>query len=228
MGFTATRDRFYSSGHPAEGSGLVDPFGLMRSDDGGKTWTGLGLEGEADFHQLAACYGSNAVYVYNHARNSRMPEAGIYFTLNDGVAWQRAPAEGLRGEPSSIAVHPQDSGIVAVATKSGLYLSSDSGASFRALASGQVYSVFFDLDGQHLWFGSYADAPTLTRIEWRTGERQSVPLPPLGRDAVAFIAQNPADRGEYAIATFKRSVFLSRDGGKSWVEIVREGKGLGR
>jgi len=52
MGFSATRDRFYSSGHPAPGSGLVDPFGLMRSDDGSKTWTRLGLEGESDFHLL--------------------------------------------------------------------------------------------------------------------------------------------------------------------------------
>lgn len=228
MGFTATRDRFYSSGHPAEGSELVDPFGLMRSDDGGKTWTRLGLEGEADFHLLAAGYDSNAVYVYNHAPNSRLPEAGIYFTLNDGVAWQRARAEGLRGEPTSMAAHPQDPGIVAVATKSGLYLSADSGDSFRALASGPVYSVLFDLDGRHLWFGGYAEAPTLIRLEWRTGEQQSVALPPLDRDAVAFIAQNPADRSVYAVATFKRNVFLSRDGGKSWAAIAHEGKGLER
>lgn len=228
MGFTATRDRFYSSGHPAEGSRLVDPFGLMRSDDGGKSWTRLGLEGEADFHQLAAGYGSNAVYVYNHAPNSRMPEAGIYFTLNDGVAWQRARAVGLRGEPTSIVVHPQDPGIVAVATKSGLYLSADSGDSFRALASGPVYSVLFDLASRHLWYGGYAEAPTLIRQDWRTAEQQSVALPALGRDAVAFIAQNPADRSEYAIATFRRSVYLSRDGGKNWVEIAHEGKGLGR
>ncbi|AMV70674.1 hypothetical protein DBW_0274 [Desulfuromonas sp. DDH964] len=228
MGFTATRNRFYSSGHPAESSRLVDPFGLMRSDDGGKSWSRLGLEGESDFHQLAAGYGSNAVYVYNHAPNSRMPEAGIYFTLNDGDAWQRARAEGLRGEPAGIAVHPEDPNVVAVATKSGLYLSADSGASFRALASGPVYSVLFDLDGRHLWYGGYAEAPTLIRLDWRTEEQQSVTVPPLGRDAVAFIAQNPAGRSEYAIATFKRSVFLSRDGGKSWKEIAREGKGLDR
>lgn len=229
MGFTATRNRFYSSGHPAEGSGLVDPFGLMRSDDGGMSWTKLGLEGESDFHQLAAGYSSNVVYVFNHAPNSRMPEAGIYFTLNDGVDWERARAEGLRGEPAGIAVHPEDHKIVAIATKSGLFLSADSGAGFRALASGPVYSVLFDLDGRHLWCGGYAETPTLIRLDWPTGEQQSIALPPLGsRDAVAFIAQNPADRNEYAIASFRRSVFLSRDGGESWTEIAREGKGLER
>ncbi len=225
MGFTATRERFYSSGHPAPGSRLVDPFGLMRSDDGGKTWTRLGLEGESDFHVLTAGYGSNVVYVYNHDPKSRMPKTGIYFTLNDGSAWTRARAEGLQGEPTGIAVHPEDPAIVAVGTKKGLYLSADSGDSFRALASGPVYSVFFDLDGRHLWYGGYAKAPTLTRLEWRAGDGHSVPLPPLDRDAVAYIAQNPGNRDEYAIATFKRSVFLSLDGGKSWMEIAHEGKG---
>jgi len=48
------------------------------------------------------------------------------------------------------------------------------------------------------------------------------------RDAVAFIAQNPADRREYAIATFRRNVFLRRDDGKRWMEIAHEGKGLER
>lgn len=225
MGFTATRDRFFSSGHPGPGSKLADPFGLLRSEDGGRTWTRLGLEGESDFHVLAAGYGSNAVYVYNHHPNSRMSKAGIYFTLNDGDTWQRAKAQELPGEPSSIAVHPEDPGTVAVATSNGLYLSSDSGDSFRPLAPGPAYSVFFDLDGRHLWYGGYAAAPTLTRLEWRTGERHNVSLPPLDRDVVAYIAQNPTDRDEYAIATFKRNVFLSPDGGDTWITIVREGKG---
>lgn len=225
MGFTATRDRFYSSGHPAANSNLVDPFGLMRSDDDGRTWTRLGLEGESDFHVLAAGYASNAVYVYNHDPNSRMPTAGIYFTLNDGVNWTRARAEGLQGEPSRVAVHPEVPATIAVGTKSGLYLSSDSGHSFSELGSGPVYSVFFDLDGQHLWYGGYSRAPVLIWLEWRTGKGRSVTLPPLERDAVVYIAQNPADRNVYAIATLKRNVFLSRNGGKTWTKIAHEGKG---
>ena len=55
MGFSATQQFFYSSGHPAPNLGLVDPFGLIRSKDGGKTWDKLGLEGESDFHLLAPC-----------------------------------------------------------------------------------------------------------------------------------------------------------------------------
>src|SRR4051812_18340499 len=35
MGFAATAQYLYSSGHPAAGTGLVNPFGLLRSKDGG-------------------------------------------------------------------------------------------------------------------------------------------------------------------------------------------------
>src|SRR5688572_7919185 len=45
MGFSATAKYLYSSGHPAPDSGLVNPFGLIRSRDGGNTWEKLGLEG---------------------------------------------------------------------------------------------------------------------------------------------------------------------------------------
>lgn len=226
MGFTVTRASFYSSGHPAPGSKLVDPLGLIRSDDGGRTWTRLGLEGESDFHALAAGYASNAVYVYNHHPNSRMSKAGIYFTLNDGNTWQRAKAQELSGEPSSIAVHPENPAIIAVATKNGLYLSTDSGDSFRGLAEGPAYSVLFDLDGRHLWYGGYAKAPTLARLDWQTGERDNISLPSLDRDAVAYIAQNPADRNVYALATFKRNIFQTADSGDTWTQIAHQGKGL--
>src|SRR5439155_1069662 len=67
MGFSATSKHLYSSGHPAPGSGLVNPFGLIRSRDGGKTWDKLGLEGETDFHVLATSWHTNAIYVWNPA-----------------------------------------------------------------------------------------------------------------------------------------------------------------
>jgi hypothetical protein len=37
MGFSANAKNLYSSGHPAPDAGLVNPFGLIRSRDGGKT-----------------------------------------------------------------------------------------------------------------------------------------------------------------------------------------------
>ncbi len=225
MGFSGTRDALYSSGHPAPGSGLTNPFGLIKSIDGGKSWKKLGLEGESDFHLLATSYSTNAVYVVNHGANSRMSQAGIYATTNDGLRWTRAAARGLNAAPKSLAVHPSDAKVVAAGADNGLYLSRDAAAQFEPVFRGaQVLAVNFDLDGRHLWFGAYAGKASLMRIALEPGAKpESLPIPAPTEDAVAYIAQNPARRNELAIATFKRSVFLSKDGGRSWTAIAHEG-----
>ena len=225
MGFAATARGLYSSGHPAPGSGLVNPFGLIRSRDGGKTWEKLGLEGETDFHLLATSWNTNAIYVWNPAPSSRMRAPGLHYTVNDGFGWKRAAAHGLGGEPHAIAVHPDTAGTVAVATTEGLFLSRDSGERFTSIASGgQGLSAFFDLGGKHLWYGSFDGRARLARIPLGSPHPVQVSLPPLSEDAVAYIAQNPARKLEYAIATFKRGVYLSKDGGQSWSQIADRGQ----
>lgn len=225
MGYSATRDAIYSSGHPAPGSGQTNPFGLIKSRDGGKTWSKLGLEGESDFHTLATGWGTNAVYVVNHAANSRMSRPGIYFTTNDGLKWTRAAARGLGGDLKSLAVHPTDSAVVAAGTADGLYLSRNAAAGFERLVGGrQVLAATFSLDGQQLWFSGYAGSATLIRIALKPGASpEALAIPALGEDAVAYIAQNPARSKELAVATFKRSVLLSKDEGRTWAWIARSG-----
>ncbi len=224
MGFTATKKRFYSSGHPARGSGLQNPLGLIVSGDGGRTWEKRGLEGESDFHTLGASYETNAIYVYNPAPNSKMKAPGIYYTLNDGFTWARAEAQGLASAVHAIAVHPSNPRIVAVAAKEGLFLSTNSGDRFERLAEGQALAAFFEPDGGRLVYSMYDGTPRLYRHALKSRERTEVRLPRLTRDAVSHIAQNPAAPKEYAIATFERSVFVSSDGGKTWSQIADRGR----
>ena len=224
MGFAATKTSLFSSGHPAPGTGLVNPFGLIRSGDGGRTWGKLGLEGESDFHFLAAGYQTNAIYVYNVARNSKMDRTGIHYTVNQGLLWRHADAQGLAGKIAALAVHPTDAARVAVATDRGVFLSTDSGARFEQLAGGeQAFAVYFDLDGNHLWVGSYRGRAALARIDLKNRQAMAMPLPELTRDAVAYIAQNPRQPSHYAIATLERDVYLSQDAGRRWTAIARRG-----
>ena len=227
MGFAATRTRIYSSGHPAPGSPRPDPFGLIRSVDGGTNWEKLGLTGESDFHMLAASWNTNAVYVWNAEKNSRMSSPGLHFTLNEGFMWQRAAAKGLAGKPRALAVHPGDAKIVAAATSSGIYVSRNSGDSFEPRARGaDGLAVFFDLNGNHLWHSTYDGKPRLVRLELKGGTAAAVALPPLRDDAVAYMVQNPANPKEYAIATFERSAYISKDAGKMWKQIADRGNGM--
>ncbi|OGA72153.1 MAG: glycosyl hydrolase [Betaproteobacteria bacterium RIFCSPLOWO2_12_FULL_65_14] len=225
MGFAATARHLYSSGHPAHGSGFTNPFGLVRSKDGGKTWEKLALEGETDFHLLATGWNTNAIYVWNPEPSSRMRRTGLHCTFDEGRAWKSVRAAGLEGEPHALAVHPNDPKTVAIATSSGIYLSRDSGERFAALARGvQGLSVFFDLNGKDLLYGAYDGRPVLARAALGPAKPRELSLPPLRNDAVAYVAQNPANRAEYAIATFERSVYLSRDAGGSWAMIAERGR----
>ena len=64
----------------------------------------------------------------------------------------------------------------------------------------------------------------VARIALTAGAKaEEVPITALTDDAVAYIAHNPVRRGEIAIATFKRSVFLSEDQGRTWTEIAKDG-----
>jgi hypothetical protein len=56
------------------------------------------------------------------------------------------------------------------------------------------------------------------------GQPVQVALPRIQDDAVGFLAQNPVAPKEYAIATYQRDVYVSKDGGRSWKQIARRGQ----
>jgi BNR/Asp-box repeat protein len=203
----------------------VNPFGLIRSTDGGKTWQKLGLEGETDFHLLATGWNTGAIYVWNPAPSSRIPRAGLHYTVDDGATWTAAAGTGLNGDPQALAVHPDDVRTVAVATANGVFLSRDSGGNFAPITTnGEGLSVHFDLDGARLWYGTFDGAAQLSIAPLSGGKSTSIKFPALGRDGVAYIAQNPVTRAQYAIATFRRSVYVSKDKGRTWTQAAHNGE----
>jgi hypothetical protein len=63
-------------------------------------------------------------------------QSGLYYTLADGLKWQRAEARGLRAKVNALAVPPADAKVVAAGADDGLHLSRDFAASFTPLVSG--------------------------------------------------------------------------------------------
>ena len=227
MGFSVTKSAIYTSGHPAPSSPLKNPLGLMKSVDGGKSWRQLGLSGESDFHVMAAGYGSGAVYVINPEPNSQMRSEGLHVTVDDGKSWKRTAGSGLSGQITSLAAHPAVAGTVAVGASTGLYVSRDHGATFKRVGLPAVVTgVSFDFDGKHVYFAT--DAAKLHRLALDGSQPAPLSLPPLERDFVLYVAQNPRDTKELAVATRRRDVYVSRDGGAEWQQIARAGEAVGR
>jgi hypothetical protein len=222
MGFAATNEGFYSSGHPGPDSRLINPIGLVKSTDGGKTLNALSSAGESDFHLMGVGYQNHAVYVLNQAQNSKLA-IGLYYTLDDGQNWHQAAMRAVPGQPLQIAVHPMNAATVALASEQGLFLSTDSGGSFVSIGpSGPVSAVAFSPDGNRLFFG----LNTLSVYE--IASKQSTvlsTLPLAANDAIGFIAVNPKRAGELAAATFGRNIYRSRDGGRTWEQIAKDGLG---
>lgn len=223
-GFSASRRGFYSSGHAPGSVGTAHPLGIVRSSDGGKGWEDLGLAGEADFNLLAASWNREAIYVWSPVPNSHMRQPGLHRTFDGGRGWQVASASGLDGDPQALAVHPDKPELVALATSKGIFESVDSGESFLQLAGRRGTAVFYDLDGQHLWYGIDDGRARLARARLRAGPVTWMPLPSLGEgETVAYVAQSPVSRTEYAIATTAHSVYVSNDAARNWSQIVDRG-----
>lgn len=221
-GFSVAARGLYASGHPEPGSPIRDPIGLARSDDGVR-WRSLALEGEADFHLIAASYRGDIIYVLSHLPNRLMSVPGIHSTRDEGRTWKRGAARGLRGEVLAIAAHPSETETVAVATDQGLYLSGDRGESFEGLFGRRpVTAAVFTFNGERLLF-TPALSNEIVFFAVGSGRRKAVRLPRLRGDYATHLALHPGDERTIAAGTRRRDIFLSADGGASWRQIAKEG-----
>jgi len=114
---------------------------------------------------------------------------------------------------------------VAIGTSTGLYLSRDGAETFAQFTGGQrIFAVTVEPSGDAIWYGTYNKRAKLVRKSLGPKNvEHELTLPYMRGDAVAFIAINPVVRDEMAITTTRRNVFISRNSGKDWIQIVREG-----
>ncbi|MDQ0900731.1 MULTISPECIES: F510_1955 family glycosylhydrolase [unclassified Paenibacillus] len=228
MGFVAVDNGFYSSGHPGVGSNLKNPIGIVKSSDMGKTITKLDLEGSSDFHGMTVGYKTHTIYVFNAQPNPKMKSAGLYYTKDDAKTWSKSEMNGFSGEPLTLATHPSDDKVIALGSKEGLYLSNDSGNHFEKLFPGLVVaSLAFSNTGE--LFIAATNSPTMFQFNLSSKEKKEIKLPTLDKgDAISYIAQNPTDSNEIALATFNKDIFISKDVGAKWTEIADKGKGISK
>ncbi|MED1285226.1 F510_1955 family glycosylhydrolase [Bacillus mycoides] len=224
MGFQATKNGFVASGHPEPGANLKNPLGLMKSSDGGNTLEKLAFYGESDFHNLAVGYNTEAIYLYNERPNSKLQQ-GFYFSTNNGQDWKNSKLNGLSSTIHSFSAHPDQSSVVAVSAKDGVYLSTDYGNTFE-LFSKPVESTAVTLSNEDIIYASInkQTEQLITKKSIATNEETNLQIPSLdSKDTIMYISQNPQKSAEIVFATMKANVFLSMDDGKTWKQITKNG-----
>ncbi len=205
MGFTVVgADHFLASGHPdVKGMRAGEPslLGLIESRDGGRTWQRLSLGGEADFHALRVVGGR--IYGYNSS-------SGKLMASEDGKTWDEL-SQAILFDLAFDEARPER--VVATTNE------------------GPVVS----LDGGRTW--SEPRPPVLAYVSWSEGSFWGVsPHGVIYRDSgeagweevgrapeapTAFLAHS----GSLYVATAEPSIFVSRDGGTTWVPLYTSGEG---
>ncbi|MBU9674054.1 hypothetical protein KQ939_14030 [Planococcus sp. CP5-4] len=221
MGFNATATGFVSSGHPDMQSDMQNPLGIKRSDDGGESFEDLGFEGETDFHEMAVGYNNGNLFVFNPQPNSEM-DTGFHRSDDAGKTWQPTVAEGLDGKVTFLAMHPDDSMMIAAASNQGIFWSEDGGESFSRITEGELgTAAFFSEDA--LYYATYSDDAKLIKRSL-SGDEQNIPLPDMTEDGVVYAAQHPENPEQLAIYTAKGHAWQTQDAGENWTQILNAGQ----
>lgn len=223
MGFNAVNSGFYTSGHPGTDSDLPNPIGIQHSNNGGRSLESLGFEGETDFHLMAAGYRSHDLFVMNPQKNSKM-EAGFYISDNEGEDWKQLEPQGLEGELLALAIHPDNSEMMAAAGAAGIFLSTDGGATFDRLTEEGEFGTAVHFTEDALLYASQGFEAVLKTYDLKSKETEAVGLPELTEDGAVYIAVNPANDKEMAFNTVQGHTFVSQTGGESWKQIMNKGQ----
>lgn len=226
MGFTVHRSErgvMYVSGHPDPSSHLPNPIGVMVSRDGGQSWQPLSLAGKVDLHAMTIGADGKTLYGWNVTGSP-----GLYrISVRDGT-WARVDATGLQ-DVFGLAAHPQQSDTLLAGTRGGLVVSRDSGQTWspisKALSGIQVTAVAYHPKNPRTLY-AYAARPDLGLIKSEDGGEQWKSLGFfLGeKDAVNIFAISPHQSETLYISTFGSDLYLSRDGGKKWEPLAKEGR----
>ena len=204
MGFTiGSPTLFLASGHPEDGIGGPGSVGLIRSEDGGRSWSSMSLDGEADFHALS--YAGGRVWGLDAA-------TGQLMVSDDMRKWEvrsTTPAADLE-------VSPEDDDTLLLTTPHGVALSRDGGRNFELLAQAPRAPLVSWAPGGDLAAvssdGRVYTARRPTGIWMEQGTVSGSPEAVLLTSSELYVAAG----GE---------VWLSRDGGRNFDPVAPAGTG---
>jgi photosystem II stability/assembly factor-like uncharacterized protein len=203
MAFTAADDTtLFGSGHP-DNTSLPTEMGILRSDDGGKTWTSVSRLDEADLHMFQARHG--LLYGWDAILGAVLVSKDGGKTFEEGIT--------PPGPVSDLAVDPRDPDNLVIAGETALFRSQDRGQTWRPLTTA--------LDSRLAW---PEDGP-LVRADSDGSVHQSTDGGESWK-SVGSVEDQPqdfhvGDDGQLLLALADGSIFGSRDAGATWTAVLR-------
>ena len=201
MGFAVTGpNRFLGSGHPDLREKLPPFLGLITSDDAGRSWRAISLQGDVDFHVLEA----NGRRVYGYGSDWKTREARFLTSADGGRRWQTLEAP----EPLvALAISPAAPDVLIASGDRRVFRSTDAGRSWSRTDAPTAGLLAWNADGVFL-------AGKDGRV-WRSDATMSSwsPAGAVGAEPSAF------DSGrdhELLAALHDGTIKQSEDAGRSW------------
>ena len=201
MGFTVVGpNRFLGSGHPDLRDELPPFLGLIESDDGGRSWRAVSLQGKVDFHVLEAS--GRRIYGYGSDFESREPR--FLASEDRGRSWRRldSPAPLI-----ALAISPADGRTLLASGERRVFSSRDGGRSWRAreapsagLLAWNAAGIFLVAADGRVWRSSDDGA------SWQS-------VAPIGGQPAAFDCGRD---DELLVALHDGTIKRSADRGESW------------
>ncbi|MBT2643271.1 hypothetical protein J7I80_13610 [Bacillus sp. ISL-41] len=226
MGFQATEDGFFASGHPEKGSNLKDPLGLVESTDKGRTLEKIAFYGESDFHFLSAGYSNSSLYLINEEPNSKL-ERGVYLSRDHASSWEPVELDGLESSTlGMMAVHPDKGGTFAMATKEGVFITDNYGKNVKRAGEFElVTAVAFSRESLYI-SPVHQQTIQLFRLDDEDrGKAENLTIPHLNYDnPITYIAADPRQERRIAFMTILNDLYESEDGGRTWKRLLVNGR----
>ena len=217
MGLAADPGRdgvLYGSGHPDLRSSLVNPLGLIVSEDGGRTWTARSLAGRSDFHAMAAT--DEALWGWDVMRPA------VIRSLDGGATWESGDDGALAtvGMVFALAADPASDAGVLASTGDGVWRTGGDGV-WRPLAFTGSAVTAIHAASDAIW--AYVAEPDagLVRSVDAGATWQRVPLGLDAGVAVIAIVSDPSDGRRVFVAATNGDLLRSVDGGATWEAIMR-------
>lgn len=224
MGFSAHPTEagvLFSSGHPAPGSDLPNPIGLMTSTDSGATWEVVALSGELDFHAMSVG-AEGSIYGFNGSG-----EAGIYTSFDGGATWNRPDAAAIMetGGVYSLAADPVDPQTVWAGTPTGLFRSGDGGTTWEQVYEGTaVTAVTVAPSGERVTAYGAEGVGLIASDDGGQTWNETGWILDNTEDAVGHLAVDPANPATLWAGTYNADLYRSTDGGTTWEAEATAGK----